>query len=246
VTGVRRRPGLRIALLAALLSLAGCATRLVDQRAPHPQDPWEGYNRRIHAFNNVVDEFAVRPLARGYQAVTPDPVERGIGNFFDNLTYPLVILNLGLQGKFGAAVHGVGRFALNTTVGFLGFFDVATPAGLAAVDEDFGQTLAAWGWEESRFFVLPFLGPYTLRDSFDPLVASYLSPPAYIARHEDVYWLLALRLVELRARLLGLQDDIDAAYDPYAFVRDAYLQRREFLIYDGEPPPPDYDALLAE
>lgn len=230
--------------LAAML-LSACAGTQSRNTDPE-RDPWEGYNRKIHAFNTTVDKAVFRPVARGYDAITPDPVQRGIGNFFRNLDYPVTGLNQLLQGKFSDFHESTKRFLFNSTFGLLGFIDLASKAGLPNHDEDLGQTLAVWGWEDSRYFVLPFLGPRTIRDTVGQSLYGYGHPVPYLAREEGIYWPLGLDLIQLRAALLPRDADIDAAYDPYAFVRDAWLQRREFLIYDGNPPEPDYDAYLEE
>jgi phospholipid-binding lipoprotein MlaA len=151
-----------------------------------------------------------------------------------------------LQGKVEDALESTGRFLMNSTLGLLGFIDVATKAGMPQYDEDFGQTLAAWGWKESRYLVVPFLGPFTVRDLGGRGVAGYLSPTMYMIREHDNYWPLIIDLVSLRAELLPFDKDLKESNDPYALVRDAYLQNREYKIYDGDPPAPDYDAMLEE
>ncbi len=231
--------------LAIACLAAGCATQ-PDRPTDPVRDPWEPYNRNAHAFNDAIDSAIVKPVARAYDTVMPDPPQRGVRNFFRNLSYPITFVNLLLQGKVGNSVEATGRFLMNSTFGLLGFFDVATRAGIAEFDEDFGQTLAVWGWKDSRYFVLPFLGPSTLRDAAGRPADTMLSPVSYLAREEDEYRPLILDLISLRAELLPFEDDIEAASDPYVLVRDVYLQNREFKIYDGDPPAPDYDALLTE
>jgi len=135
---------------------------------------------------------------------------------------------------------------MNSTIGLLGFFDVATKAGIPYIDEDMGQTLAVWGWKDSRYLVMPFLGPFTVRDVLGRSFYGYFHPVSYMAREHDNYWPMIFDLISLRAELLPLDADIDAATDPYVLIRDVYLQKREFDIYDGNPPAPDYDALLEE
>jgi phospholipid-binding lipoprotein MlaA len=232
------------ALLLTLALLAGCAG--TQSRNTDPVgDPWEGYNRKMHAFNMGLDKV-VRPVAVGYDKITPDPVQRGLGNFFRNLSYPVTVLNQLLQGKFKESGISTGRFLFNTTFGVLGFFDVATREGIPYYDEDFGQTLAKWGWIDSRYFVLPLLGPSTVRDGLGHSTFGYVHPLNWYAREEHVYWPLALDLLQRRANFLDQDQAVYDAYDPYVFLRDAYLQNREFEIYDGEPPEPDYDAYLDE
>jgi phospholipid-binding lipoprotein MlaA len=234
---------------AALLLLAGlqggCATQQAALSDPE-RDPWEGYNRKVHAFNSSLDRAVFRPVAKGYDVVMPDAPQRGVRNFFRNLNYPVTLVNSLLQGKMERAFTSTGRFMMNSSIGLLGFFDVATKVGIPQYDEDFGQTLAAWGWKDSRYLVMPLLGPYTLRDVFGRSFYGYAHPISWAVREHDQYIPLIVDLVSLRAELLPLQPDLDAAEDPYMLVRDVYLQRREFEIYDGDPPAPDYDALLEE
>ena len=234
-----------VALGLALTALAGCAG--TQSRDTDPvRDPWEGYNRKIHAFNTTFDKAIARPLARGYDTITPDPLQRGIGNFFRNLNYPVTGLNQLLQGKFSEFGESTERFLANTIFGLLGFVDVATLGEIPQHDEDFGQTLAVWGWEDSRYFVVPFLGPRTVRDTLGRSFYGYFHPLNTLAREEGIYWPIGADLLQLRASFLPQDDAIYGAYDPYVFVRDAWLQRREFLIYDGNPPEPDYDAYLED
>jgi phospholipid-binding lipoprotein MlaA len=234
---------------AALLLLAGlqggCATQQAALSDPE-RDPWEGYNRKVHAFNSSLDRAVFRPVAKGYDVVMPDAPQRGVRNFFRNLNYPVTLVNSLLQGKMERAFTSTGRFMMNSSIGLLGFFDVATKVGIPQYDEDFGQTLAAWGWKDSRYLVMPLLGPYTLRDVLGRSFYGYAHPVSWAVREHDQYIPLIVDLVSLRAELLPLQPDLDAAEDPYMLVRDVYLQRREFEIYDGDPPAPDYDALLEE
>ena len=176
----------------------------------------------------------------------PDAPQRGVRNFFRNLSAPVTFLNQLMQGKFEGSMDTAARFLVNTTVGIGGFFDVATKVGLPRYDEDFGQTMAVWGWKESRYLVMPFFGPYTLRDLGGRSFYGYFHPISYMVREHDAYWLVAVDLVTLRAELLPFDADVERASDPYVFIRDVYLQNREFQIYDGDPPAPDYDALLED
>jgi len=188
----------------------------------------------------------LRPVAVGYDKITPDPVQRGIGNFFRNLNYPVTGLNQLFQGKFAEFGESTERFLANTIFGLLGFFDVATLGDIPRHDEDFGQTMATWGWDNSRYFVMPFLGPFTVRDVLGRSFYGYFHPISYAAREESIYWPIPADIVQIRASLLARDQAMLEAYDPYVFIRDAYLQRREFLIYDGVPPTPDYEAFLEE
>jgi phospholipid-binding lipoprotein MlaA len=239
----------RIRLLAlffaAPLLLTGCSSQQVTLSDPE-RDPWEAYNRKIHAFNMGFDRVIFQPVARGYDHIMPDPPQRGVRNFFRNLAYPVTFLNLILQGKFEDSLTATGRFLMNSTVGLLGFFDVATKVDIPQFDEDFGQTLAVWGWKDSRYLVMPIIGPYTTRDFLGRGFYGYFHPISYAAREYDNYVPLVVDLITLRAELLPFQKDLDAAADPYIMVRDVWLQNREYRIYDGDPPAPDYDALLEE
>jgi phospholipid-binding lipoprotein MlaA len=232
------RPGLRLSLSGlALLGLAatgGCATL---PGPPDPQDPWEGYNRRVFSLNQHLDGAIVKPLAEIYQMVLPSPVDRGISNFFNNLNDVVVIANDVAQLKLEQAVADLGRLVMNTTFGIGGVFDVATPYGLEKHDEDFGQTLGYWGLDPGPYLVLPLLGPSNVRDTVGLAGDIYVSP----IFGDDVALrntMVAVRFIDLRADLLSATRIVEtAALDEYVFVRDAYLQRRRYQVYDGNPPP---------
>lgn len=242
---MKRRLSRLAALALAGLLLSACAGTQSRDTDPE-RDPWEGYNRKVHAFNQGFDRALLRPIAKGYDTITPDPLQRGIGNFFRNLNYPVTGLNQLLQGKFSEFGESTERFLANTIFGLLGFFDVASKGGIPQHDEDFGQTMATWGWENSRYFELPFLGPRTIRDTFGFSLFGYYNPVTVVAREEGIYWPIAVDIIQLRASLLPQDAAYREAYDPYVFLRDAWLQRRDYLIYDGNPPVPDYDAYLEE
>ena len=226
-----------------VLLLSACATQPTTMTDPE-RDPWESYNRKIHAFNMGLDKAILRPVARGYDRIMPDAPQRGVRNFFRNLAYPVIFLNLLLQGRFEDSLTATGRFLINTTIGLLGFFDVASKEGIPEYNEDMGQTLAVWGWKDSRYLVMPLFGPFTARDFIGRGFYGYFHPISYWAREHNNYLPMAVDLLTLRASLLPFDKDIEAADDPYTLIRDAWLQRREFLIYNGDPPAPDYDALL--
>ena len=231
-----------LALSALLAACAGTQNRHTDPE----NDPWEGFNRKIFAFNMTLDEYLLRPVAVGYDTVMPDPLQRGVSNFFRNLNFPVTFLNQILQGKFQEAGESTGRFLVNTTVGLLGFIDVATKADIPEYDEDFGQTLATWGWEDSRYLVVPVFGPLTLRDSLGRSVYGLYHPVSYVAREESIYWPMVTDIIQTRARFLEQDSIIRESYDPYVMVRDTWLQNREYKIYDGDPPLADYDMYLDE
>ncbi|KPK56043.1 MAG: hypothetical protein AMS22_02440 [Thiotrichales bacterium SG8_50] len=214
--------------------LTGCAS--VDG-ARDPVDPWEGFNREVYRFNDDLDTKIARPLAEVYVEYIPSPARTAVTNFFSNLDDLVVIINGLLQLKIEQALNDTTRFTMNTTLGLAGLVDIATPAGLPKHDEDFGQTLGAWGVGPGPYLVLPFLGPRTVRDTVG----------WYADAQVDVLWggfegnarwgALTLKYVNLRANLLGVSRVMEqAAVDPYSFMRDAYLQRRQNLVYDGNPP----------
>jgi phospholipid-binding lipoprotein MlaA len=220
--------------------LGGCASA---NRVPNEQDPWEGFNRGVYRFNEELDRFVLKPLAQGYEKVTPDPVNRGISNFFSNLDDILVVVNDLLQGKPDQAVEDFSRFAYNTTFGLLGFIDVATHMDLPKNEEDFGQTFAVWGAPSGPYVVLPLFGPSTVRDATGLAVEWIVDPTRYIfPRERNRRLLTALRIIDKRADLLSAERVFDAAaVDRYSFLRESYLQRRQALIRDGEVVEDDFD-----
>lgn len=235
----------RLLPVLLLLLLAGCSSQQTTLSDPE-RDPWEAYNRKIHAFNMGLDRAIMKPVAKGYDYIMPDAPQRGVRNFFRNLSYPVDFINLILQGKFIESMDQTARFLMNSTIGLAGFFDVATRAGLPRHTEDLGQTLAVWGWKDSRYLVMPFFGPYTMRDLLGRSFYGYAHPISYVAREYNNYVPMVLDLATLRAELLPFDEQLQSAPDPYILVRDVWLQNREFNIYDGDPPAPDYDALLED
>jgi phospholipid-binding lipoprotein MlaA len=220
-------------LVGASLSLAGCATG-PDR---DPRDPLEPLNRAVYSFNDMIDRIALEPLAQGYQAITPAPVDKGITNFFNNLGDLRSAVNNLLQFKIGRAFSDVGRFAVNSTVGVLGLMDVASNMDLPRYNEDFGQTLGVWGVGSGPYVVLPFFGPSSGRDGVG-VVVDWFTDPLMLVEDDATRWgLRGLKLIDTRADLLNASRVLDqAALDPYAFVRDAYLQQRQSVVYDGNPP----------
>ena len=194
----------------------------------------------------AIDKAILKPVAKGYDKITPKPVKRGISNALRNLHSPVVIINLALQGKLKESVIGTGRFLFNSTVGLLGLIDVASNVGMPDYNEDFGQTLAVWGYDKSRYFMLPFLGPSTFRDGIGKIGNSRVSGEGWFIREHHQAIPYVLGVIDTRVRLLPQDDLFLDAPDPYALIRDAYLQRREYLIFDGNPPLPDYDGFLEE
>ena len=193
-------------------------------------DPWEGFNRRVHAFNDVVDRAVARPLATAYTKVVPRFARTGVTNFFSNLRAPVTITNQLLQGRPGDAWDSLGRFLMNSTLGIGGLFDPASKAMVPRRNEDFGQTLGAWGWRRSRYVELPFFGPRTVRDVFGLAGDIPLSPIRRIESDKYRIGLQGLQLVDTRAQLLAIDDLRDTAVDEYALVRDAWMQRRNYQI----------------
>lgn len=226
----RIRPAiLRTATLFLLaLGLVGCATVPPSER--NPRDPWQRMNRGIYKFNDAIDTAVVAPAARTYVRVVPELVRTGVTNFFNNVTYPDVIVNALLQGQVKPFARDTGRFVVNTTIGVAGLFDPATHMGLTYEDRDFGQTFGKWGAPSGPFLVLPFLGPSDVRDGLSRAVDAYAEPWAYI---NNVYWdygTLLLYELKQRADLLPLTDMAKKTFDPYAFERNAYLQHRDFMV----------------
>ncbi len=237
VSALARTRALVFCGLVSLSLLSGCAAT-----SNNPRDPLEGLNRGVYHFNDVVDNLLAKPVATLYRDVVPQIARTGVSNFFANINDVIVALNNLLQGKFTKAVSDVGRIAVNTTAGLLGVIDVATEIGLEKHNEDFGQTLGYWGIGDGPYLVLPFVGPSSFRDGVGWLVDFYTDPVTYVDPSRDRNILWGMRFVSRRAELLAASELIDkAALDPYEFVRDAYLQRRRSLVFDGNPPDRDDD-----
>ena len=227
-----------LSILLLLCMTSGCAT----VTAPDERDPWEAYNRSIHSFNESFDSAIGQPVAKAYQYILPDFMETGIANFFSNLNDLVVIVNDLLQFKFSQALEDFGRVVYNTTLGLLGFIDVATHMDLPKHNEDFGQTLAVWGVGDGAYFVLPLLGPSTVRDTTGLFADAIYIDPLINVRDDEVRWgLIALRAIDKRASLLEATRIMEkSGIDPYVFLRNAYFQIRENQIYDGKPPSKNY------
>jgi phospholipid-binding lipoprotein MlaA len=224
-------------LVACLLS--ACASN--PSQIP-TNDRFEQINRVTYRFNETADEWVLRPVAVTYDRVTPSPIQRGIGNFFSNLGEPIRFVNNLLQAKPRQAVTDLGRFVLNSTFGILGLFDLATDwAGWSKSDEDFGQTLGYWGVPMGWYVVVPLYGGTSIRDGVGAIADWQLNLLETIDEERVEWALLGLRVVDLRAGLLDADQTLKTVYDPYAFVRDAYFQRRLAKVYDGNPPPPSME-----
>ena len=222
-----------LAGMVVLVVSAGCAT------APggDARDPWEPYNRSMTSFNDAVDDAVLKPVATVYRDVLPQPVRTGFGNFFGNLGDVWSFVNNVLQAKPEGSLHSFWRVVVNSTIGLGGVLDPATEMRLERHREDFGQTLGRWGVPPGPYFVIPLLGPSTVRDTAALPVDYYGHPLGHM---HDVAWrnsLAGVQLINARAAVLGATDLLDAAaLDPYTFKRDAYLQRRLNDVYDGNPP----------
>jgi len=222
----------RLSGFKAALVIASTLLALSASAQDSEYDPWEGFNRSVFSFNEGADRIIAKPLAVGYRAITPDPVERSISRVFSNLAEVRNVLNKLLQGKPGQAANNGGRFLVNSTLGLLGIFDVADSMGLYKTDnEDFGQTLAHWGLSPGPYVMLPFMGPNTLRGAVGLPFDSLADPVTHIDDVPTRNSALFMGLIELRASLLDSEGLISG--DKYIFIREAYLQRRDYLINDG-------------
>ena len=205
-------------------TLAGCSTAPEKQY----QDPLEGMNRKIFAFNEGFDKFLLMPATTGYKAITPKPVEQGLRNAFANLLYPRVFLSDFLQGDFGAGTEGMSRFVMNSTFGLGGLIDVSKGMGLEKKENDFGQVFADWGFGSGPYLVAPIIGSYTMRHGAGDVAAIPSSPAFYIDNNTATWAIRGGILLDISAQLMEEREMVRG--DKYLFRRDAYLQHREFLI----------------
>lgn len=227
-----------VSVLAAT-GLTACgppASRGLHTEAQTDYDPWQPLNRKVFWFNDHVDQYVLEPVARGWNWIAPEVVERSVSNFFVNLRSPIVVLNDLLQAKPKNAASDIGRFAVNTTVGVVGFFDYATPLGMPQHSEDFGQTLGWWGLPAGPYLVLPVLGPSNIRDTGGMIGDGFASPAGWFI----AWWILIPprvgEAINSRALLLKpVEEAKRASFDYYVFVRDAYLQRRNAQLNDLSP-----------
>jgi phospholipid-binding lipoprotein MlaA len=228
------RKGCRWAL-GGLLAFALTGNVLAEE---NPRDPYEGFNRSMFAVNEAIDKYAAKPVAQVYDNAVPLPVKASVGNFFSNVGDLWIGANSALQGKFSDAGVDIGRLLINTTVGIFGLFDVASELGLEKHEEDFGQTLAVWGVGSGGYLFWPVIGPRTVRDTGGWAVDFFAADPVTYVRPYGVRnSMVALRFVDVRASLLPADKVVEeAALDKYAYIRDAYLQRRRNQIFDGRPP----------
>jgi phospholipid-binding lipoprotein MlaA len=220
--------------LALVTLLPACATLPSGER--DARDRFEPTNRAIYKFNDALDRGIAKPVAKGYVKVTPAPVRAGLANFFRNLTYPTVIVNDLLQLKVKSFATDTARLVVNTTIGIGGLFDPASNLGMPAGNEDFGQTLGRWGVPPGPYVMLPIFGPSTMHDTVGLVGDHFTDPVTYIEDDATYYSLTLMTLVDQRAELLATEDVLERSYDPYAFIRNAYLQRRQYLVKDGTVP----------
>ena len=224
-----------IACLATLF-VTGC-TSVPPDAGSMPSDPWEKLNRQTYAFNQTVDSYVLEPVARGYTKIVPEPAREGVGNFFGNLREPRNVLNNSLQGKGEGALVSVFRFLINTSFGLGGIFDVAGEVGgQPERPEDFGQTLAVGGTPNGPYFVVPCLGPSTVRDAGGLAVDWGTSPVTYLENDLVSWGMWGLDGVDFRAKMLPATDLLKSAVDPYIMAREGYLSTRRNAVYDGNPP----------
>ncbi|EIJ43489.1 surface lipoprotein [Beggiatoa alba B18LD] len=230
------RPLSCLITFAAVSSLSGCATVTADN-----VDPYEPINRKIYAFNEAIDDAVLRPVAMTYKEITPRPINEGVSNIFSNVGDVVVVVNDLLQFKGKQAASDSMRLLFNSTIGIFGILDVGTAFGFPKHYEDFGQTLGYWGVGSGSYIVLPFFGPSSTRDTVGWAGDLALDPRWYIGEGERTRNFIAVTnvvsAVDKRADLIGVEKVLDqGALDQYTYVRNAYLQRREFLVYDGNPP----------
>jgi phospholipid-binding lipoprotein MlaA len=231
-TFARRAAGRAVIVAAAAASMVGCAL------GPQRDDPFEPMNRASYRVHEVVDGRIVKPIAQAYVDYTPKLVRQAVGNFFGNIDDMFSFVNDVLQAKPDKAGHDLGRVITNTGFGLLGLIDIASDAGVPKGGEDFGQTFGVWGIAQGPYLFIPVFGPTTFRDGTGTLIRGYATPIAHIGDVPTRDALLALNFLDLRASALGAENLVNqAALDPYAFIRRAYLQRRRYLVYDGHPPP---------
>jgi phospholipid-binding lipoprotein MlaA len=235
-----------IALLIVAAALSACAGNPEKAGERSTADPWEPLNRPIYRFNDTLDKVIIKPIAKGYEFIIPSVIRQGVTNFSRNLRTPLVGINNLLQGKGKAATNDLGRFLMNSSFGVGGIFDLATPAGFDQNDEDFGQTLAVWGVPSGPYVVVPLLGSNTLRDAL-MIPANVFADPLFHVKNRSVRdKIYGLRLIDVRQRLFAAERLMKDSQDKYLTVRESFLQRREYLIYDGNPPVDEdfYDDFL--
>jgi phospholipid-binding lipoprotein MlaA len=226
---------LRLMTIACCALVAACAST----KPRSPQDPFEPVNRGLYHADDLLDRAIGKPIAKAYKKVAPPPIRTGVSNFLENLRTPKVMINDALQGKFKSSANDLGRFLLNSSLGVGGLLDPATDAGLERNDEDLGQTLGKWGVPAGPYIMLPIFGPSSLRDMPTELVDQLANPRHYMNR-EARYALTGLAVLDDRVSFLALDETLSKTFDPYVFVRDAYLKRREYKVKDGNVPEEEF------
>ena len=218
-------------LIFVLILLSGCSYQ--NELINDPIDPLENSNRSIYTFNENLDEAILEPAADGYDYITPNFLQKGFNNFFDNINYPVTIINQVLQGNIEESLQDTLRFTINSSIGILGLFDPASRMGLTEHDEDFGQTLAVWGVKEGPYLMLPFFGPKTLRSLTGDLADVLFNPLLNI---DDTNLKIKTNLISIlqdRSDLSTLEEELDNSFDPYQYIKDSYIQNRKYKIYNG-------------
>lgn len=222
---------LKIFMFISFMVISGCAGQ-----GQNKQDPWEGWNRGVYKFNRALDNSITKPLTKGYKAITPDFVETGVSNVFNNLDDVPNMLNNFLQGKLLDSLSDLARLIVNSTIGIGGIFDFASDMGLDKHDEDFGQTLGAWGVGSGPYMMLPLLGPSTLRDLAAYPADSATNPINQIDHIPTRNQISFLELLDTRSGFMKYESQLEEAHDEYVFLRDFYLQNRKFRVLDGDIP----------
>lgn len=235
------RPLIKFATLASTLILSACATK-----GTNPDDPYEAFNRKIYKFNTAFDDVILKPPARVYAAVIPPRIRAGVNNVYDNINMIPTVANDLLQAEFNFAIKDTWRFIINSTLGVAGIFDPASTFKLPPHSNDAGLTFAKWGDKKSPYLVIPFLGPSTFRDGMGLMFNyTFFTPYPYIRSDALLYGALGLRYVDLRSQMLDTEHLMDDAIDKYSFMRDAYLQHRQFLM-TGEQQQENSDLYVDE
>ena len=216
----------------ALIFLSGCSYQ--NELINDPVDPLEIRNRSIYAFNENLDAVILEPAADGYDYITPIFLQKGFNNFFDNINYPVTIINQLLQGNIGGSLQDTLRFTINSSIGLLGLFDPASSMGLPEHDEDFGQTLAVWGIKEGPYLMLPFFGPKTLRSLAGDLTDVFFNPLLNIDDTNLKMKANIINILQDRSDLSTFEEELDNSFDPYQYIKDSYIQNRKYKIYNGD------------
>ena len=222
---------LKIILLPVLILISGCSYQ--GPLAPDDSDPYEETNRGIFEFNENLDKAILEPVADTYDVIVPEPAQSGFINFVNNAEYPITIVNLFLQGRPLDSLQSLLRFSINSTLGVLGIFDPATKMSLKSYDEDFGQTLGIWGFDTGSYWMTPIVGPYTTRHSAGDLIDNFFNPINYIDNGVSRYGLKIIDKIQERSDLSPLEDELYGSYDPYQYLRDSYLQNRNYKLKNG-------------